>query len=174
MHAEPTGGYEFPTRIRASPSPPLGTVQGFGVTDALRVELEPCQIATMMQEIQELRNVIGREATRSPVDEEEADTRRYEVRALEALQWQMTESLASSGQPALCGPATLVLELVAGAAHDAVQLLAEELDAKPVDAGSRDRLIRAAATASAWIKTYVDSRAVQGFTFDPDDGTPRL
>jgi hypothetical protein len=176
MHADRTGGYHASAPINASPPPPLGTVQGFGVTDALRIELHACQMPTMLAEIAELRDAFAQPVTAgsSPIDEAEDETRRYEVRVLDALRSQVADSLASTGKPVLCGPTALVLDLVAGAAHDAVMLLAAELDAKPFDVTSRERLRHAAATATAWITTYVDSRAVQWFTFDPDDGTPRL
>jgi hypothetical protein len=185
MQAHRTDGDTFTSTLRPSSPPHRGTVQGLGVTDALRVELEPCQLDACLTAIDEYRRTLERalvdewdrwaalpnelrgiQAAAAGPLEDEMDDRGYDLRVLNAMRTQLVESLAT---PVLCGPSRIVSQVVAGAACNAVEafsglMLGERQDGRE----ARAELLRALTVAGAWVKTHVDSQEVQSFSFDAD------
>jgi hypothetical protein len=176
MRANRTGGESVRSTIHASPIPARGTVQGLGVTDALRVELEPCQLATCLAEIDELGHLAQSALVQSwdhlaatappaaPDSDEGLAERRYEVQVLDAMR---TQVLTRAKTPRLCGPSRLVAQVVAGAAQAAAEAFQELLVADESGAEGRAELAHSLAVLTAWVSVYGDLRAVQEFSFDP-------
>jgi hypothetical protein len=170
-----------------TPVPPVGTVVGLGVTDALRVELQPCQIEALLDELDELARPLaetydqarrrsleisrlGERAWPASVQEAERDltAAAYALRALTALRAQVpsTRPMASL---ALVGPTDLLTTVIAGAAQNVAATLVRLLDEPDRrDRRATERLRRLAAAAKAWTETYADCQTVEWFSFDPN------
>ena len=162
--------------------PTRSTVRGLGLCDVLSVELEPCQIAGAIEEL---------EARRGPLNEafEQARTRwdtiadgeRASVRELEHQLSRSAYALhivsmlrgqlptVDHAEPvALVGPASTISDLIAAAARNAVDDLGELIRESPkVDQGAQAKLRLAMAAVAAWSETYIDCAAIEWFTFDP-------
>ena len=156
-----------PLRVASPPRP--GWVQGWGVCDVLRAELDPVQVESCIDELCELTNVylesVGHPRGVAPeaVREDETDRSAYNVRVLAAMRDHV-----DSDAPVLVGPAPLVLQIIAGATTNAVQNLAELVGHRRLaTAADRSQLIDRALVASAWVRTLCDSEALQWFSFDP-------
>ena len=165
----------------------IARVQGLGVADALRVELEPCQVPWLVDEIDALRDVVedaleherarweavsgASRRARLPgaVEvEDELDRIRYEARVLEMIRDQVVGRPNGEGPVAVFGPARIMAELVRGTVRHVAATLGELLQAEPrSDAGARAELVRTAAVAGVWTETYVACQAVEWFSFDP-------
>jgi acetyl-CoA carboxylase carboxyltransferase component len=74
---------------------------------------------------------------------------------------------------AVVGPATMVSTLIAGAARDAADTLAESLrsSARPSPA-THSTLRELAIAARAWVETYIDCRSLEWYCFDADFELP--
>ena len=165
----------------------IARVQGLGVSDALRVELEPCQVPWLVDEIDALRDVVEDalthqrarwEAVPKPVRrarlpeavevEDELDRLRYEARVLQMIRDQVAGRPDDEAPVVVCGPARIMAELVRGTARHVAATLGELLQTEPKsDADARAELVRAAAVAGLWTETYVACQAVEWFSFDP-------
>jgi hypothetical protein len=156
---------------RAIAPPPVDRVCGLGLCDALRIELEPCQVDSLHAEIDELRRgldeaicvSIGRGAGRG------TDSLSYEHQVLDMIRTQVVRLHESSGRVVVSGPAVVLTEIVAGAARDAADELAEIVRRHPRgDSHTGAALLEAARVASAWAATYAALQAVESYSFDPD------
>lgn len=166
-----------PLRVAHPPRP--GSVQGWGLSDALRVDLESSQIESCLAEIRELIGVYEEALQRAlQVDlgsrrRDELDRQAYELRVLAAMHSQLVHR-PSDLAPVLVGPAGLVLQVISGATTNAVQQLAERLgERRFVSEGARDELAHLAALAACWVGTFLASQAVQWFSYDLDHDIPR-
>ena len=68
------------------------------------------------------------------------------------------------------GPAMAISDMVTCAARNAADQLVDAMQRDLlVDGGDGPALIEAAGVAAAWAETYVALRAVEAYSFDPDD-----
>jgi hypothetical protein len=169
MQANRTVGDPSAAGLRSSEPPQPGRVVGLGVTDALRVALSPCQLDACLAELDEIRHVrehalVEAWQREEPAREEEVNLARYDVNVLAAIRRYL---VATAAAPVLCGPATVVSAVVAGATHDVAETFAGLLVSGPrLDAETADRLLSGLTTLDAWVRTYVDCQAVETFSFD--------
>ena len=179
---EPDGSARQPAQ-RSS----IARVQGLGVSDALRIELEPSQVPWLADEIDALRDVVEdalaherarweavpESARRARLPEavraeDELDRIRYEARVLEMVRDQVVGRPDGEAPVAVFGPARIMAELVRGTVRHVAATLGELLQTEPkADAGARAELVGTAAAAMAWTETYVECQAVEWFSFDP-------
>jgi hypothetical protein len=162
------------------------SVHGFGLCDALRVELQPCQIAGAIEELEERRGPLNeafeRARTRwdavadearsadSVAVEEELSRSAHALHVLSALRGQLPTAQHDAALT-IVGPATTISELVAATARNAVDDLAELIRESPkTDERAQTKLREATAAVAAWVKTYIDCEALEWFTFDPEPG----
>jgi hypothetical protein len=170
-----------------TPAPPVGSVVGMGLTDVLRVELQPSQVRGLIEEVDELYRPLtetferaranweavskrsGADVTRRTAEAaEELSAASYSLRVLAAIRAQVPEAGALA-PVVIVGPTSMLSRIVAGATHDVVANLGELI-------GSPSRLARATAeevlelarTVSAWVATYADCHAVAHYSFDPN------
>jgi hypothetical protein len=172
-----------------SEAPEVASVQALGLSDVLRVELQPCQLAGLIDEVDERRRPLhetfehardGWEALSrdngvvSPRDasiaEAQLESAAYALRVLAAIRSQIP--LHSEARPfAIVGPATTISEIITAAARNTVDALGELLRAPtasmPRDHGYK-KLRALAKTAQAWVETYIDCHAVEWYRFDPE------
>lgn len=160
------------------------SVQGLGLCDALRLELQPCQIAGAIDELEERRGPLNEafekartrwdalaEKERGPEAvalEEELSGSGYALRVLAALRGQLPT--ADHAAPVLIvGPAPTISEFVAAAARNAVDDLVELLRESPrTDERAQAALRTAASAVTAWVESYIDCEALGWFSFDSD------
>lgn len=154
-------------RTAATGTPVPSTVTGLGVCDALRVRLEPMQVAWLIDELEELRTPLEEQLQATP-DGEARDAVERELAALRRMRAQLPAAGAGIGA-VFCGPADSVAALVRASLRTCAAALAE-LTQGPLrgDAATRDALRRTAAAAEAWATTHLDRQAVESYTFDPD------
>ncbi len=110
-------------RIAATGTPGPSTVTGLGVCDALRVRLEPVQVAWLIDELEELRTPLEEQLQRTP-DGDERDAVERELAALRRMRAQLPAAGAGIGA-VLCGPADPVAGLVLAALRSCAAALAE-------------------------------------------------
>jgi hypothetical protein len=155
--------------IAISAAPPPGSVSGLGVSDALRLELQPVQVPWLISELEEMRGPLEEQLQRTDTDEhEELAARRYELRLLRLMRAQLPA--AGHGAPiAFVGPSGMVRQLVHAALANAVAALAELVGQGPRrTAQAPTRLRDTAAAVLAWAETLADCHAVESFSLDPD------
>lgn len=153
----------------------------------LRIEFEPCQVPSLVDELGVLRDAFERKLAgevaaleavsaearrrRSPVAveaEADIDARTYQLRALARIRAQIAAGAPGEAM-SVFGPSRLMSELVGGATRDVVAVLGELLDAAPRDdLAALDKLLHAGEAARAWIDTWVACRRVEWFSFDPE------
>jgi hypothetical protein len=171
MHHNRNGGATAPSMEHAAPLPPIDRVCGLGVCDVLRVEFECCQLPLLRAELEELRRVCDDSisgALQRDADDD-FDRLRYERRLLDAIYAQLDIGRGSSARVVLHGPARLISEIVAGAAQEAVDRLAERVRRRQDGrTGATAALADAVRAAAAWVDTYVALEAVASYSFDPD------
>jgi hypothetical protein len=150
-----------------------GWVRGLGVRDALRLALEPVQRPLLAERLAGMTAAF--EARLGPCEDA---ARSREDAALEALAKAhsdlyrarlMQDGLRASDARApfaFVGPSAMVLELVKACLSGAVAELAARLGGESVEASPRS-LERAAEAAAAWLRTFLDCRAVENFCFVP-------
>jgi hypothetical protein len=140
------------------------TVSGLGVCDALRLELAPVQLPWLADELDEMRGPLEEALLRARAGEsaDEAAAHEYELRLLRMMRAQ----LADDRTTVFVGPTGMVDEAVRGAMRNVVGALAELVGDR--DAADGERLRETAAAADAWVRTFVDLRAVVAFNFDPE------
>jgi hypothetical protein len=152
-------------------------VRGLGVCDVLRVELAAAQVPGLIAELEELRGPLEEERLRavgaldrseassdSAVAEHDVDEVEHRLACLRGMRAQLPRS-DEAAPVVLVGPADLVIETARGAARNAADELAEALRRSADDLEAiRER----AAIALAWVDTWMDCRAVEGFSFEPD------
>jgi hypothetical protein len=140
------------------------TVSGLGVCDALRLELAPVQRPWLADELDEMRGPLEEALLRARADDaaEDAAAHQYELRLLRMMRAQ----LADDRTTVFVGPTGMVDEAVRGALRNVVGALAELVHDR--EAADGDRLLETAAAATAWVRTFVDLRAVVAFNFDPE------
>ena len=154
-------------RIAATGTPGPSTVSGLGVCDALRVRLEPVQVAWLIDELEELRTPLEEQLQRTP-DGDERDAVARELAALRRMRAQLPAADAGIGA-VFYGPADAVASLVRASLRTCAAALAE-LTQGPLrgDPATRDALRHTAAAAAAWATTHLDRQAVEAYAFDPD------
>lgn len=137
----------------AHAAPTTTSVRGLGVCDVLQVELAADQAA-------DVRRALGARiaALRQRLAAADDDERCELQHALRLLEQMHTR------EPALLGPAGLVLELVQACFTDAIAALARQLHtgAEPLP-----QIAHHTQAAAAWAKTLGDCRAVTSYTFEP-------
>jgi hypothetical protein len=162
---------------RAVPPPPVDRVCGLGVCDVLRVELESCQLDSLRAEIDEQRRGFDDVVARATAcgDEIEAMPLRYERLVLEMIARELPLAAPQDGRFVVHGPASVVGDLVTGAARDAAAVLVDHLSGPPVGhTAAGEALLHAARVAGAWTETYVATHAVGAYSFDPNSDHVRL
>jgi hypothetical protein len=158
-----------------------------GLCDVLRIELEPCQLAGAIDELEERRGPLHEsfeqartrwdalaERERERATGTASDLARqlsasaYALRVLTAVRAQLPT--ADHGhEVTLVGPASTLSDVVAVATANAVDDLAELVRKPPTgDAGTQARLRGVADAAVAWVATFIECQAVEWFNFDPD------
>ena len=140
------------------------TVSGLGVCDALRLELAPVQLPWLADELDEMRGPLDEALARARADDaaEDAAGHEYELRLLRMMRAQ----LADERSTVFVGPTGLVDEAVRGAMRNVVGALSELVHDREV--ADAERLRETADAANAWVRTFVDLRAVVAFNFDPE------
>jgi hypothetical protein len=140
------------------------TVSGLGVCDALRLELTPVQLPWLADELDEMRGPLEEALLRARADEaaDDAAAHEYELRLLRMMRAQLVDDRST----VFVGPTGLVDEAVRGAMRNVVGALSELVHDR--GAADGDRLLETAAAANAWVRTFVDLRAVVAFNFDPE------
>jgi hypothetical protein len=183
MQANRTDG-EPRCTCRAYDVPEPSSVQGLGLCDALRIQLQSCQIAGAIEELdarhEPLRESFEHARTRwdelaerdgGPADARvEADLSRsaYALRVHTRLRAQLPTA-AHEASVWLVGPGSTMTSLVAGAVVSAVDDLAELVRQSPkTNLQAQMGLRRATAAAAAWVETYIECEALEWFNFDPD------
>jgi hypothetical protein len=180
----------FPTaRLRPNAAPEVASVQALGLSDVLRVELQPCQLAGLIDELDERRGplhetfehardrweVLSRDnGVVSPrtasVAESQLEGVAYALRVLAAIRSQIPAPRPD--EPfAIVGPAITVSEIIVAAARNAADELGELLRAPSsatAHADTSKKLRELATTAQAWVETYADCHAVEWYRFDPE------
>jgi hypothetical protein len=183
MQADRTAGES------SSPAPAswIQRAQGLGVSDVLRIELDPRQVPWLLEALGALRDVFERELAWeigaleaiSPQDrrwetpqtvraQADVDARTYQLHALAVIRRQLADS--PRGEPVrVFGPSRLISELVGGATQNVVGVLGDLLDGAPRDdTAALEKLVDAAEAARAWVETWVACQRVEWFSFDPD------
>ena len=173
-----------PHRTAARQSP---RVRGLGLTDVLSVELEPCQVGGMIEELDERQGPLHEafdvarrrwdalsEAERDRPHgrelEESMSDAAYLLEVSRKLRSQLPAPADQTGGT-LVGPASLVSSLIRGGARNGVAELAEVLqDPCGADEQTQRRLLAVAKCVVAWIDTYVECEALIWFRLD--DGEP--
>jgi hypothetical protein len=177
-----------PTAILSpSPAPLVGSVQGLGLTDALRVELRKCQGVDFLEALDELRGPLIEaydnarrdwlslsrgESGASPeavsAAEEKLWTANYELRVIAAVRYQIAQ--APIDDPiVIVGPAITVSRIIDTATRNVAGEVGEMLAAAPrLGPDVQTLLPQRAAALQAWIQTYADCRAVDCYSFDPN------
>jgi hypothetical protein len=175
--------------LAPSPAPAAASVQALGLSDVLRVEFRPCQMAGLMDEVDErhgpLRETFERARDRweavsrgkgakprrgIPTEEVRLSNAAYSLRVLAAIRAQIP-SAHSARAFAIIGPATTVSEIISAATRNAADDLADALRDRDASGASTDRykvLRELTAIAQAWVETYIDCDAVEWYRFDPD------
>jgi hypothetical protein len=153
----------------ASPTPPASTtVVGLGVCDVLRVDLDPSQLPVLLEEIERQRQVyeeaIG--GALDAEDQESLDRLRRERRTLATMAEQLRPLVE---RPVIWGPAPIISDMVACAARSAVEQLDAVIQRERLTRRDRVVLLEAAHAAAAWAETFIALRAVEDYSFDPDD-----
>lgn len=176
--------------LAPSPTEPwTGRVLGLGVTDVLRVELEPIQVPWLVEQLDVLRYVyedtvvrdrarweqiseFARAARLPHVTEVEKDLEasEFELRALDVIRGQLAD--AGDDETAavvIYGPSRIIAELVRETTRQVAATLNELLEDGPrSDGDAQARLLRTAAAAKACTERYVECEAVEWFRFDLD------
>jgi hypothetical protein len=173
-----------------TPPPSIGSVQALGLSDFLRAELQPCQLAGLIDELDELRKPLlesfgaARRAYEELASRENGDplgtvntaeskleSAAYTLRILAAMQ-----SAVPSTRPrdpfVVVGPATMVSSVIEGATRHIVVSTAELLRSRMPSSETDRKLRELAIAAQAWIETYIDCRAIELYSFDPDCHSP--
>jgi hypothetical protein len=172
-------------RVNRTAAPISARVQGLGSCDVLRIQLEPCQIAGMIDELEERRGPLhkafehararwdsledwqreGRQADDAETDLAEAA---YALWLFGAIRAQLP-AVDHDERVALLGPASIIAELVASVARNAVEDLGEQVR-QPLgsDEVAQTRLRDVAARAAEWVQTYAECSALVWFRFDED------
>jgi hypothetical protein len=140
------------------------TATGLGVCDALRLELATVQLPWLADELDEMRGPLEEALLRARADQADDDAagHEYELRLLRLMRSQLVDDRST----VFVGPTGMVDEAVRGAMRNVVGALSELVHDREV--ADADRLRETAAAASAWVRTFVDVRAVVAFNFDPE------
>lgn len=180
----------FPTApLRPSEAPEVASVQALGLSDVLRVELQPCQLAGLIDEVDERRGpLMRRSSVRAIVGtlcqrdnrpvlasvafdaEAQLSSAAYALRVLPAIRSQIPAH-PTDHPLAIVGPATTVSEIITAAARNAVYELGELLRAGRSSSPQAQRYMKLrelTSAAQAWVETYIDCHAVEWYRFDPD------
>ena len=165
--------------------PRVGSAVGLGLTDALRVDLMPCQLSAFAEEIDALREPLQLTLDRARAEwddvanealaagatayrdaEEELAAAAYRVRLLAAISSQLPATTAVE-PVTIVGPAGMVSTLIANAVANAASKLAARIPASvPLDESAREDLRLRASALNAWVNTYVDCCEIVWFRLD--------
>jgi hypothetical protein len=159
-------------------------VRGLGLCDVLRVELEPCQIAGAIEELEEWRGPLSETFEQARTrwdevadkespgelgrrDEEELSRSAYALHVLSRLRAQLP-TIDHDERVVVVGPASMVSHFIAGAARSAVDDLADSVRSRLQAGGEKEAKLRAAlAAVNAWLDTYMECEALEWYLFDP-------
>jgi hypothetical protein len=165
MQFQPTGG-----------SVPFGSVCGLGVTDALRLDLAPVQLAWLIDELEEIRGPLEEELQRArarcaddpgELAADKLDASEHELRLLRMMRAQLPAS-DHGGRVAFVGPTEMVLDLARETMRNVVDALSELVRGKAMcDPDWHDRVRHTAEAAIAWVQTFLECENVELFRFDP-------
>jgi hypothetical protein len=150
-----------------------GSARGLGVCDVLRLELVPAQLPQLVEQLEALRAPLEREIRRRPVATTSTDPHcaerlkcaQYELRLVELLCDRLPVEVSEPF--ALIGPAGMIGTIARGAMRGAIEALAERAHQPGRGREARSRLAEDAAAACAWVRTFIETQAVEDFTFDP-------
>jgi hypothetical protein len=140
-----------------------GSVRGLGLSDALRVELQPVQVPWLIDALDALCGA-------RPVDQgdgRDRDEREYELRLIRIMRAGLAVGADVSPIPFI-GPSGMVATAVRSAMRSAMDALRELVRQDPIDDDGVERLQETADAVAAWVRSYVDCRAVVWFNVDPD------
>jgi hypothetical protein len=138
------------------PLPPLDRVRGVGICDVLCVELERCQIESLLNELDQQR--------RRPIHGVSADERARLVYERDVLDMISRQLRGDDDATVVWGPARVISAVVIGATRHAAAVLVAETR----DDTSPDALAKAGRVAAAWAETQAAMLAVEWYSFDPD------
>jgi hypothetical protein len=148
---------------RSADSPALaGSVRGLGLSDALRVEVRSVQVPWL---VDALDAMCGSRAS-DAADGRERDEREYELRLLQTMRAGLTA--ADHVAVAFIGPSGMVVEAVRIAMRSAMDALRELAGEDPVEEHLLERLQQTGDAVAAWVRTYLECRAVVWFDVDPE------
>jgi hypothetical protein len=177
--------------VAPTSTPRIGSVQALGLSDVLRAELQPCQLAGIVDELDELRGPLvetfeaarrgweqvasrngGEPLGAAAAAESTLESAVYSLRVLSGIRSELPS--ATPREPfALVGPATMVSMLITGAARNVADTLAELLRSSTRPNSAMDGKLRELAIAAqAWVETYIDCRSIEWYSFDPDFELP--
>ena len=175
MHAHRIAGHPV-----SSPDPPWSDrVRGLGVCDAVQLQLEPEQLPWLLDEFNELclaheqglseaaaRRAMAADPQRSRHAAESTESHRDELALLRAVRTRI--SSGSDASTIVCGPAPLMSSVVRAVTQAAAERLAELAGEHPAgrDAAASGRILRTAATTTAWVQTLVALQQLEWFTFE--------
>lgn len=172
---------------RTAEPPATTSVQGLGLCDALRVELQASQVRFVVDELHALHEPIQEELQRAraareavpPAPEgvrslavskadDEISAREYELQVVLMMLHRLCSD--DGARPIVfVGPSELVSEIVGAATENAAEALSDLVSIHHgVDPETRERIAAAAEAVSAWVNTFLDCQAVECFSFDPD------
>jgi hypothetical protein len=133
---------------------------GLGSPDELCVHLEACEIDVLVDVLREQRANATRDAaqtysTTSPAHTRAIDDRHDRLRAVEALLVQLEDQRPIDAGAIIVGDTQIVCDVVRDGAREALRRLeaAYEQYEDHASAQSRDALLNAATTATAWVGT---------------------
>ena len=148
---------------RTADSPALaGSARGLGLSDALRVELRPVQVPWL---IDALDAMAGPRALHQ-ADGREQEEREYELRLIRMMRAGLTA--ADRAAVAFIGPSGMVVDAIRIAMRGAMDALRELAGEDPIEEHLTEQLRQTADAVAAWVRTYLDCRAVVWFNVDPD------
>jgi hypothetical protein len=178
--------------LGAAVAPDLSRVRGLGICDVLRIELEASQVPGAISELEERRGPLNEAfeqartrwdeiadqrppAWNAPALERELSRCAYALRVLGMVRAQLP-ALDHGDSVVVAGPAPMLADLIASAARNAVDDLGEALrEPLATGTGAGATLRAAAAAVVAWIETYIESEALERYTFDlPYDPSDRI
>lgn len=159
-----------------------GTVRGLGVSDALRLELEPLQLAPLRDAVSAMARALELELERCAEVPATSDPRALEAQASAEYELRLAVMLRdrlAAGEHqrpiAIVAPTAMAVQLVTRCARDATAALAALVAVEgPGAADAHAELELRVAAAAAWVCTLLDCRVIEAFRFDPaaDPGLP--
>jgi hypothetical protein len=156
MQCNRNGGAVHSRSRRPVALPALDRVRGIGICDVLCVELDGCQVESLVDELERQR--------RRPIHGVSADERAWLVYERDVLDMISRQLRGDDDATVVWGPARVMSAVVIGATRGA----ASSLVAETRDDTSPAALAKAGRVAAAWAETQAAMLAVEWYSFDPD------